>query len=226
MTSEGRAVNEAAIAIERRLPEHQVEAAVVVFDEAFGDKVRAAVPDRDRRMAFFARVFDRDHVVTAVRDGELLGMAGLSARGGAYRGGLMNVGWDPRPLVDLLGWWGSMRAVWATRLAAHRPASGELYVDGIAVSPAARGHGIGTRLLEEVATIAREQRMRWVRLDVIDTNPRAQALYARLGYRVTKVQSFRAMERWLGFGGIISMELPVSDEERPSVQAGRAARPD
>ena len=69
--------------------------------------------------------------------------------------------------------------------------------------------GIGTMLLDEAHAIASEQGMRWVRLDVIDTNPRAQALYDRLGYKVTKVQSFRYMERWMGFGGMVSMELPL-----------------
>ena len=55
----------------------------------------------------------------------------------------------------------------------------------------------------------KRQGKRFVRLDVIDRNPRAQALYERLGYRVTKVQSFRYKERWVGFGAMISMELRV-----------------
>ena len=52
-----------------------------------------------------------------------------------------------------------------------------------------------------------------MRLDVIDRNPRAQALYERLGYKTTRVQSFRYKERWVGFGAIISMERRVQPVE-------------
>jgi len=206
-------MSDGEIVIERGLPEHLREAGVALFDEAFGDKMRMAIRDRDKRLAFMARVYVADHVVVALRDGELLGMAGLSSGAGHYGGGLMDIPWDPRPFRDLLGLPGSIMAVLSLRGSEHKPAIDELYIDGVAVAPEARGLGIGTKLLDEVLVIAREGRMRWVRLDVIDTNPRAQSLYERLGYKVTKVQSFRYMRRIIGFGGMVSMELPVSDGE-------------
>lgn len=203
------------ITIEHSLPQHLRAAGVALFEEAFGDKMRMAVPDRGRRMAFMSRVYVADHFIVALRDGQLLGMAGLRTKGEPFGGGIMDIGWDPRAHRDLLGWRGAVRAVLGLRLADHRPAADEVYVDGIAVAPAARGLGIGTRLLDEVRVVAAGLGKPWVRLDVIDTNPRAQALYERVGYRVTKVQSFRFLERWTGFGGIISMELQVGDAARP-----------
>ena len=216
-------MSEDEIVIERGLPEHLRDAGVVLFDEAFGDKMRMAIGDRDKRLAFMARVYVADHIVVALRDGELLGMIGLSSGAGHYRGGLMDIPWDPRPFRDLLGLPGSIRAVLSLRPSQHKPEIDELYVDGVAVASEARGLGVGTKLLDEALVIARESGMHWLRLDVIDTNPRAQALYERLGYEVTKVQSFRYMQRIIGFGGMISMELAVGEAEageRP------AARPD
>jgi len=205
-------MSQSEIVIIRGLPDEQRQAAVSIFEEAFGTKMHMAIPDRDKRMAFMKRVYAASHVVVAVRGDDLLGMAGLSARDGAYRGGLLDVPWDPRAHRDLLGLRGSTRAVLGLRMAEHKPAPGELYVDGIAVAPEARGLGIGTRLLDEIAGIAREAGMRWVRLDVINTNPRAQALYERVGYKVTKVQSFRYMERWMGLVGMVSMELALDQD--------------
>ena len=92
----------------------------------------------------------------------------------------------------------------------HSPAADEIYIDGLAVSAAERGRGIGTQLLSEADVIARELALPWIRLDVLDTNPRAQALYERLGFKVTKVQSFRYKQRWTGFGALISMERRVN----------------
>ena len=136
-------------------------------------------------------------------------MLGLSSGSGHYRGGLLDVPWDPRSYRDLLGLRGSIRAVLGLRFAEHHPAADELYVDGVAVSPAARGQGIGTRLVHEAVAIAREDGLPWLRLHVVDTNPRAQALYERLGFRVTRVEKTQPLERWLGYGAIISMEMAV-----------------
>ena len=197
-----------AIAIRRGLPEDLREAGVCLFDEAFGDKMRMALPDREQRLAYMARVYSGDHIVVAVRAGELLGMLGLASGVGSYRGGLLAIPWDPRPFLDLLGLRGAVRAALGLRLTQHRPASDELYVDGVAVAVAARGQGIGSRLLAEAMLIAREEGLRWLRLDVIDTNSRARALYERLGYRVTKVERMGPLQRWTGFGAIISMERP------------------
>ena len=199
------------IVIGRGLPDELRRQAVVLLDEAFGDKIGMAVPDPDKRKAFLAQTIVASHVAVAARGAELLGVVGLSASDGRYQGGLMDVPWDPRALRDLLGVFGSVRATLGMRVADHKPEPGELYVDGIAVSPEARGQGIGSRLLDETSAIAREDSFRWVRLDVIDSNPRAQALYERKGYKITKVQSFGYMRRFIGFGGVTSMELPIGD---------------
>lgn len=183
--------------------------AASLFEGAFGDKMRVAIRDGQKRIAVMERLIIADHVVIA-RDGDqLLGMAGLSSLGPPYEGGLMGQSWDPRPLRDALGWVGATWATLSLRLADHHPAADELYVDGLAVAPATRGQGVGSRLLAEIAATARRQGLPFVRLEVVDTNPRAQALYERLGYTVTRVESFRPVQRWTGFGALISMELRV-----------------
>ena len=204
------------ITIELGLPDELRAQAVEIFDEAFGDKMRMAVRDTEKRKEFMRRAYVAQNCIVARRGDMLLGMAGLSTKGAPHTGGLMGSSWDPRPYLDVLGWLGATWAVWGNRVADHRPKADEIYVDGIAVAPAARGQGIGTRLLDETTAIARAIGKRYVRLHVIDVNPRAQALYERLGYKVTRVQSFGYKERWVGFGGIISMEqlvLPGAEAE-------------
>jgi ribosomal protein S18 acetylase RimI-like enzyme len=206
-------MSEVDVVIEQGLPEALREQAVELFEEAFGPKMRMAIREPEKRMAFLRRAYVASHVVIARDDDRLLGMAGLSTNGEPYAGGLLDVSWDPRPYRDLLGWAGAAWAVWGLRLGDHSPTADEVYIDGIAVAPEARGRGVGTRLLEEINRIAHRQGKLFVRLDVVDTNPRAQALYERLGYRVTKVQSFHWKQRWVGFGATISMEQPVAPPE-------------
>lgn len=65
------------------------------------------------------------------------------------------------------------------------PARGMHYLAHLGVSPALRGQGIGLALIDELIRRGVQQgRWRMV-LDVAASNPRAQALYERLGFAVT-----------------------------------------
>lgn len=82
-------------------------------------------------------------------------------------------------------------------------------MDGIAVDPAMRGRGVGSLLIEEVAAVAVEQGCREVRLDVIDTNPRARALYERRGFTAVRTEHTPYLRGLLGFGAVTTMHRPV-----------------
>lgn len=202
-------MSERAVVISRGLPSDLLPDAAALFTGAFGEKLRPAIPSADAQVAALKRVLRPDHIIVAIDAGELLGMVGLSASAGPYGGGVIGSTGAFGQLRELLGLIGAARAIIGLSLGQHRPEHGELYVDGIAVKPAAQGCGVGSRLLAEVAEIAREDGFAWVRLDVVDTNPRAQQLYRRLGYEVTKVQTFGYLRRVVGFGGMTSMELAV-----------------
>ena len=94
-----------------------------------------------------------------------------------------------------------------TEIVIRPPASSEFYIGHLGVAPSHRGHGIGEALIAHLLALrATTGRTRAV-LDVSVENPRAQALYTRLGFRVTAerpsalrreagyVPSHRRMER-------------------------------
>ena len=68
----------------------------------------------------------------------------------------------------------------------ERPQPGVLVLDAIAVDPAARGSGIGSRLIAEAEAVGRERGAQAVVLEVVVENESAIRLYRRLGYRVTR----------------------------------------
>jgi ribosomal protein S18 acetylase RimI-like enzyme len=102
------------------------------------------------------------------------------------------------------------------RLYEHAPEADELYLGDIAVAAPARGRGIGTLLLTEVEAVAREEGKARVELQVVDTNPRARELYARVGYIVVKSETFGFLRPLLGFGGVDTMALFL--DEAPDTQ--------
>ena len=196
--------------------------AATIFEEAFGDKLRSALPSPELRATALERTLQPEHIVAAIADGRLLGMVGVSAAKGRYQGGVINGGAVFSELRALLGFIGAARAVVGLGLGQYRPGRGELYIDGIAVSASARGRGIGTALLQEAETIARENGFDKVRLDVIDSNLGAQRLYQRLGYQVTEVQHFGVMRHIVGSSGMITMELPLAAGPPQDAEASQA----
>lgn len=67
-------------------------------------------------------------------------------------------------------------------------------IEEIALLPGAQGRGIGTRLLRDVLDAARQRGVP-VRLSVFTSNP-AQALYARLGFTVVRIEEPRMAMEW------------------------------
>jgi ribosomal protein S18 acetylase RimI-like enzyme len=48
-----------------------------------------------------------------------------------------------------------------------------------------------------------------VRLDVINTNPKAKKLYENIGYKSIKTVNFPYLEKLLGFSGVTTMILNI-----------------
>jgi len=82
-------------------------------------------------------------------------------------------------------------------------------MDGIFVAPAARGHGVGTALLDATIAEARTRGYAEVRLDVIDSNPRARALYERVGFVAKDTQQLGPLRHIFGFKSATTMVRAV-----------------
>lgn len=163
------------VTIAHILPEEFREAATSLYLDAFYAKVEPILGSGARAHRFLLPHLRADRLIAAIGDNNLLGIAGLHYGGfGAF---------EPR-LSAFLREFG-ISALWRIPLALvmkRAEVDGVLLMDGLSVSPAARGRGIGTRLLDAVVDRARQMRLAKVRLDVVDTNPDARRLYERLGF--------------------------------------------
>ncbi|AMM85226.1 hypothetical protein AZF01_13350 [Martelella sp. AD-3] len=177
------------------------EAAALYLD-AFGDKLGIVLGRDGRAAAFIAAVLEPEFAVSAVSaDGtRLLGIAGYKTGKGAMVGGGM------RDLAAVYGWPGALWRAPLSLLFERENRNGQLLMDGIAVRDDARGRGIGTRLLTAVCEKASVLGCTSVRLDVIDTNPRARALYARNGFVATKDEDLGLLRHVFGFSKVSRME--------------------
>lgn len=92
------------------------------------------------------------------------------------------------------GWWRFLRMM-PLGLRIQRGISkledGQLYVANLGVKENLRGQGIGKALIEAAAQRAKAEGLRQLVLDVSEKNPRAEALYQRLGFSVTRINTVK-----------------------------------
>lgn len=182
------------------LPTALRPAAAELYWLAFGAKLGPVLGPPSLARAFLLRVMRADQVISAIGPGEeLLGIAGFRTAEGGFASG------HPEDLAAVYGrLGGGWRRALLTLLSRGEDSSGFL-IDGICVTPAARGQGLGTALIEALCDEARQRGHARVRLDVVEENHRAVALYERLGFRVTARQSTGLLRLAFRFRAALTM---------------------
>ncbi len=175
-----------------------------LYWEAFSHKLSFGLGPNAKGIAFLSRVANPRFALCA-RDntGAILGIAGFKTSEGALIGG---------GFADLRAIYGGLGATWRAALLSvleRDLETGSLLMDGICVTRAARGMGLGTALLHAIKDEARTQDCVDVRLDVIDSNPRAKTLYEREGFVAGKTHSLGPLKHVFGFSTATEMRFTL-----------------
>jgi len=191
------------VIVEVGLPDRLRGEAARLYYEAFRLKTNFLFGSREKTLAVLESDFTAEQALIAVQGDRLVGLAGIQ-----HGRPFINVRF--KTYMRVFGWF---TALWryALGIMLHRKArAGELVMDGIAVDENLRGQGIGTKLLQGVIDFARAHGYQTVRLDVVDTNPRARQLYERVGFVATETHRHSQAQRVMGFSASTTMIKHVS----------------
>lgn len=193
------------VTLHRGLPDSLRPAAARLYWQAFGGKLGTVLGPDARAVAYLVRVIRADHVIVALDDsGALLGLAGFKTPRGSFAGG------TPADLAAVYGrfggWWRGLLFAWLGR----EVDNDRFLIDGICVAREARGQGVGSALLDALCDEARSRGYAAVRLDVIDTNWRARALYERQGFLPVDTRPIGLLRHVFGFAAATTMVRPVA----------------
>ena len=195
----------AGLAVRLGLTPDQRGAAALLYWQAFGAKLGRIHGPEPRALAFLERVIRLDHALCALApDGRLVGLAGFRSPRGSFVSGSRD---DFSAIYGLAGGAWRMGLI----LAMSREVENRRFLmDGICVAPDARGRGIGRALLSGICAEAARRGYAEVRLDVVDTNPRARALYEREGFRALREVSIGPLRHVFGFRSATTMVRAVT----------------
>lgn len=187
-------------AMQLGLPETLVPQAAALYWQAFGGKLGVVMGPESRALHYLARVIRRSNVIVALdEDGRLIGLAGFKTPEGSFAAG------GP---ADLRASYGLIGGTWRARMLGWLASdidNENFLLDGLCVLPELRGLGIGSALMEAICDEARHRGYPAVRLDVVDSNWRAQALYRRLGFEPTHSQGIGLLRLVFGFASATTM---------------------
>lgn len=178
-----------------------------LYWDAFGTKLGRVMGPTPKAHRFLNAVLDPNHALNCRdEDGQLLGVLGFKTFKGALVAGTFQ---DMRRVYGLIG------AAWRGGLLSllERDVENERFLlDGVFVAPEARGCGVGTRLLEAAFELAQGRGYSEIRLDVIDSNPRAKALYERLGFVGGEEHHLGLLGPLFRFKSALTMVRPLGGE--------------
>ena len=193
-----------AVTIFSGLHTHLRHDAARLYWEAFGGKLGRVLGPDTRAIAFFEQVIRADHCLAALdQTGALIGLAGFKTPTGSFAGG----SWE-----DLIAIYGPFGGRWRGCIlwALNREVDNDRFlVDGICVARGQRGKGVGSLLLAGLYDEAARRGYRSIRLDVIDANWRARALYERQGFMATRTESLGPLRHIFGFAASTTMVRPL-----------------
>ena len=182
------------------IPDRLRADAARLYWQAFGGKLGVVLGPEPRALTFLQRVIRADHVVAALGpEGDLLGIAGFKTPQGSFATGHAD---DLAAVYGMVGgFWRRLLLGWLSDDVDNQ----RFLLDGISVAAEARSQGLGSTLLEAVCAEAWLRGYHEVRLDVIDTNFRAIALYKRVGFEVRGRQSIGLLRHVFGFASATTM---------------------
>jgi ribosomal protein S18 acetylase RimI-like enzyme len=188
---------------------HLRDDAARLYWEAFGGKLGRVLGPDAQAIAFFDRVIRADHCLAALSEtGALVGIAGFKTPSGSFAGG----SWD-----DLIAVYGHFGGRWRGLIlwTLNRETDNDRFlVDGICVARGQRGKGVGSLLLAGLYDEAARRGYSSIRLDVIDANWRARALYERQGFMATRTENLGLLRHVFGFAASTTMVRPLALPEK------------
>jgi ribosomal protein S18 acetylase RimI-like enzyme len=193
-------------AVELRLgmpEEFRREVAEIVY-EAFQRKFVPLIGSPEQGVAILEKGINPALAIVAVCQGHPVGVAGLQYDGRNF------ITPQRSEFVRQFGALSGIVRFVMFKLFVQAYYQTDMYIDVLAVSPAMRGKGVGTRLLEAVFQTAGEKGFKSVSLEVVDTNPDARRLYERVGFVAQHTYPYPYLRGIAGFSASIKMVKPLS----------------
>lgn len=167
--------------------------AASLFLDSLGDKFYPILKDKQKAHKLLELSINQSNCFSAVSDKKLFGILAYQVNNTNF----LSISF--RNIISVYGVFSGIIKALALSQLEHQTDRNDIYIEAVAVSEAARGQGVGTKLFEALFDYAAGHKFNSITLQVIDTNPKAEALYKRLGFEIvnkSKIWPFNMLLGW------------------------------
>jgi len=174
-----------------QLPAGFIMPAARLYTDALKDKLVPTLGDKAHLV--LCKNLAPEYCLAAIYSQKLAGVLAVQTGQGSF--------WQPtlKSFIEEYGLIGGLFRFSGLYPLHHAIKDDEWYIDGIAVAKRMRGKGIGSGLLALLESIAIKRGIGKLSIGVVDTNPRARALYERLGFVKVKKSRLWPLNHIYGF---------------------------
>ena len=162
------------------LPDKFRDSAVDLYLDALGDYLMPILGNDNRAHKILVENLDTNRCIAAICNQKLVGILGIQTNKGSFLNPTL------KAMIETYGILGGIFRMCGLALLHYSTGPDEFYVDGVIVADEMRSKGIGSRLFGILERTALKKRIQRISLGVVDTNPRAKALYKRLRFIETR----------------------------------------
>ncbi len=191
------------VEIKLGMPEELRHQAAIVCYDGFRAQMELLIGSQQKAIALLERSLDPELGLIAIQQGRLVGLVGLQYENRPF------FQFERSQFIKELGFLRGLFVYLLFNLSATQIQPQEMFVNVIVVDASMRSKGIGTSLMQAVFEIAQQNQFHAIILEVIDTNPDAQRLYARLGFNPVRIRKYGYLRHLIGSSAVTTMRKEV-----------------
>ncbi|MBU0970793.1 MAG: GNAT family N-acetyltransferase [Proteobacteria bacterium] len=189
------------IKIQNRLAIEHKGAATKLFLDAFGSKFFPILGKGEKTQNLIESSINSYQCISALENGKLVGILAIQYGNESF----IDISFS-----ELKAVYGPVKGLVKLALLSlfdYQPIEKEIHIECISVDGSSRGKGIGTKLLDELFSRSEKDGAHKVTLEVVDSNPKAIALYKKIGFVVEKHSKIWPINKIVGwsFNNVIKM---------------------
>ena len=169
-----------SIQIQPGITKNQRLAIAKIFYQSFKEKLTIIFGEPKKASKLIARLIHEDRILVAIKEGKPVGFVGLHYQGKNF------LKFNLTKITKIYGLATIRVLIYFLITILDELQPNQLHLEVLAVAEEQRSKGIGTKLLKSTIDFAKLKKIPQIKLEVINTNPKAKKLYKKIGFKKTK----------------------------------------
>lgn len=168
------------VQIQQKIQKTQKKEIAKILYESFKEKIGKLFKDQEKAIKLFSKLIRENQILVALDKGKPVGFVGLHYNKKHF------LQFSFKEIIKIYGLETIRASLYFLTNLFENIQPNQLHLEIIAVDEKQRTKGIGTKLILSTIEYAKQKGFHQIRLEVVNTNPKAKKLYEKTGFKKSK----------------------------------------